>query len=133
MATEHEIIGEEWKERAPELAEWAMRYLVNRKDVWGQYSVLTPSERIREGRSYKAMTLPRKDMRGEGTLAVVIITSHRSLVCILKVKKPLACGWGLILIAITTMQPPQKIMRDVISTVRLTGGNNFKKWVMTHC
>ncbi len=76
MATEHEIIGEEWKDRAPELAEWAMRYLVNRKDVWGQYSVLTPSERIREGRSYKAMTLPRKDMRGDDMVTLDKLTRH---------------------------------------------------------
>ena len=53
MASKHEIIGEEWKQRAPELTESAMEFLVNRKDVWGQYSVLTPSERIKEGRSYK--------------------------------------------------------------------------------
>lgn len=76
MASKHEIIGEEWKERAPELAEWAMQYLVNRKDVWGQYSVLTPSERIKEGRSYKAMTLPRKDMRGEDMVTLDKLTRH---------------------------------------------------------
>ena len=57
MATKHQIIGEEWKSRAEELADWAMQNLVNRKDVWGQYSVLTPSEQKREKRSYKAMTL----------------------------------------------------------------------------
>ena len=28
MASKHEIIGEEWKERASELAEWAMENLV---------------------------------------------------------------------------------------------------------
>ena len=76
MASKHEIIGEEWKQRAPELAEWAMEFLVNRKDVWGQYSVLTPSERIKEGRSYKAMTLPRKDMRGADMVTLDKLTRH---------------------------------------------------------
>lgn len=76
MATKHEIIGEEWKERASELAEWAMRQMVNRKDVWGQYSVLTPNERRKEGRSYKAMTLPRKDMRGEDMVTIDKLTRH---------------------------------------------------------
>ena len=42
MATEHEIIGEEWAERASELADWAMERLVNRKDVWAvSYTHLT--------------------------------------------------------------------------------------------
>ncbi len=76
MATKHEIIGEEWKQRAPELAEWAMNFMVNRKDVWGQYSVLTPNERIKEGRSYKAMTLPRKDMRGDDMVTLDKLTRH---------------------------------------------------------
>jgi len=76
MATKHEIIGEEWKQRAPELAEWAMQHMVNRKDVWGQYSVLTPNERIKEGRSYKAMTLPRKDMRGDDMVTIDKLTRH---------------------------------------------------------
>lgn len=43
MASTHEIIGEKWRERATELADWAALRLVNRKDVWGQYSVPTPS------------------------------------------------------------------------------------------
>ncbi|MEE9492479.1 MAG: hypothetical protein V3W04_03785 [Gammaproteobacteria bacterium] len=76
MATKHEIIGEEWHERAAELAEWAMQNMVNRKDVWGQYSVLTPAEQRREKRSYKAMTLPRKDMRGEDMVTIDKLTRH---------------------------------------------------------
>ena len=76
MATAHEIIGEEWAERASELADWAMETLVNRKDVWGQYSVLTPAERRREGKSYKAMTLPKKDMRGEDMVTIDKLTRH---------------------------------------------------------
>jgi hypothetical protein len=76
MATRHEIIGEEWAARAQELADWAMERLVNRKDVWGQYSVLTPAERRREGKSYKAMTLPRVEMRGQDMVTIDKLTRH---------------------------------------------------------
>jgi len=76
MATQHEIVGEEWKSRAGELAEWAMNNLINRKDVWGQYSVLTPGEQRRENRSYKAMTLPQKDRRGDDMVTLDKLTRH---------------------------------------------------------
>ena len=76
MATHHEIIGEEWKERSRELAEWAMERMVNRKDVWGQYSVLSPDERRRLNQKYKAMTLPRKSMRGEDMVTLDKLTRH---------------------------------------------------------
>jgi hypothetical protein len=76
MATRHEIIGEEWAARAGELADWAMDKLVNRKDVWGQYTVLTPAERRREGKSYKAMTLPRVEMRGQDMVTLDKLTRH---------------------------------------------------------
>lgn len=76
MSSKHEIIGEEWVARAPELAEWAMERLVNRKDVWGQYTVLTPAERRREGRSYKAVTLPRVEMRGHDMVTIDKLTRH---------------------------------------------------------
>ena len=76
MATAHEIIGEEWRARAPELADWAMDTLVNRKDVWGQYSVLTPSERKNSERSYKAMTLPARNQRGGDKVTLDKLTRH---------------------------------------------------------
>ncbi len=76
MATHHEIIGEEWKERSRELAEWTMQRMVNRKDVWGQYSVLSPDERRRLGQKYKAMTLPRKSMRGDDMVTLDKLTRH---------------------------------------------------------
>jgi hypothetical protein len=76
VATKHEIIGEEWVARAPELADWAMERLVNRKDVWGQYTVLTPAERRREGKSYKAVTLPRVEMRGQDMVTIDKLTRH---------------------------------------------------------
>ncbi len=39
VAASQAIIGEEWKARSQELADWAMAHLVNRRDVW----VSTPS------------------------------------------------------------------------------------------
>jgi hypothetical protein len=54
-----QVIGMEWKQRSKELAElaeWAMVRLVNRKDVWGQYT--GPSQRKR---GQKALTLPQKN------------------------------------------------------------------------
>jgi hypothetical protein len=51
MAASEAIIGEEWQARASELAEWAMARLVNRRDVWGQYSLLAPHEAREQGRS----------------------------------------------------------------------------------
>jgi len=76
MASAHEIIGEEWRERATELADWASARLLNRKDVWGQYSVPTPSEQRKTGRSYKAMTLPAKAQRGGDKVTLDKLTRH---------------------------------------------------------
>ncbi len=76
MASKHDIIGEEWRERATELADWAMLRLVNRKDVWGQYSVPTPSEVRDTGRTYKAMTLPAKAQRGGDKVTLDKLTRH---------------------------------------------------------
>ncbi len=78
MATLEEIIAEEWRNRASELADWAMARLVNRKDVWGQYSVLTPSEQRNTSRTYKAMTLPAVSQRGDGKDKVTLdkLTRH---------------------------------------------------------
>lgn len=78
MDAAHEIIGEEWQSRAGELADWAMERLVNRKDVWGQYSVLTPAERRRSGKTYKAMTLPVPDQRGGDKVTLDKLTRHFS-------------------------------------------------------
>ncbi len=78
MATVEEIIAEEWRDRAVELADWAMQRLVNRRDVWGQYSVLTPTEQRNSDRSYKAMTLPAVAQRDANAERVTIdkLTRH---------------------------------------------------------
>lgn len=78
MATHHEIVGEEWVERSTELADWAIERLVNRWDVWGQYSVLSPAEQRQHGRSYKAMTLPQKTMRGNDMVTHDKLARHFS-------------------------------------------------------
>lgn len=76
MAANEEIIGEEWKERSRELAEWAMERLVNRRDVWGQYALLSPDEARESGRPYKAMTLPVPEMRGEDRVTLDKLARH---------------------------------------------------------
>lgn len=82
MSTLEQIIAEEWRERATELAHWAMQTLVNRKDVWGQYSVLTPTERQKLANAgkqgYKAMTLPAVNQRSPEASNVTIdkLTRH---------------------------------------------------------
>lgn len=44
------FIGEEWKARSRELADWAFERLVNRKDVLGQYTVPTAKTTAKIGR-----------------------------------------------------------------------------------
>jgi hypothetical protein len=77
MAASEAIIGDEWKERSRELADWAMERLVNRRDVWGQYALLSPEEARESGRTYKAMTLPVPGMRGEDRVTLDKLARHR--------------------------------------------------------
>ncbi len=72
------LIGEEWKSRANELADWAMDHLVNRKDVWGQFTVATPEEERKTGKSYKVLTLPQKAMRGKDMVTLDKLRRHFS-------------------------------------------------------
>ena len=54
-----------------------MERLVNRRDVWGQYSLLlAPHEAREQGRSYKAMTLPIASMRGQDMVTLDKLTRH---------------------------------------------------------
>jgi len=76
MASQYEIVAEEWKSRSRELAEWAMETLVNRKDVWGQYAALTEGEKKKLGRTYKAMTLPVASKRGPDMVTLDKLTRH---------------------------------------------------------
>ena len=70
------VIGEEWKARSRELADWAFERLVNRKDVWGQYTVPTAKELQESKRSYKALTLPQKKMRGQDMVTLEKLSRH---------------------------------------------------------
>jgi hypothetical protein len=76
MAAGEQIIGEEWKERSRELADWAMERLVNRREVWGQYALLSPEQARESGRTYKAMTLPVPEMRGEDRVTLDKLARH---------------------------------------------------------
>lgn len=57
-------IASEWEKNAEELAEWAMDRLVNRRDVWGQYT-------LRDG-EIGFVTLPIKERRGTGSDMVTL-------------------------------------------------------------
>lgn len=72
MSTHFEIIGEEWRARSHELADWAWERLVNRKDVWGQYT----SPKKNSKKSYSALTLPQKKMRGKDMVSVDKLNRH---------------------------------------------------------
>ena len=63
-------IAEEWHRYAPQLAEWAMERLVNRRDVWSQYT-------LRNG-VIGVVQLPIKELRKMGTHMVTIkkLTRH---------------------------------------------------------
>ena len=76
MAASEAIIGEEWKERSRELANWAMDHLVNRRDVWGQHALLSPEQARESGRAYKAMTMPVPEMRGEDRVTLDKLLRH---------------------------------------------------------
>ncbi len=52
-------IAAEWRENAERLADWAMERLVNRFDVWGQYTV----KNTVLGSKVSAVTLPVKELR----------------------------------------------------------------------
>jgi len=64
-----ERIADEWRARAEELGEWAMRWLVNRTDVWGKYTGKTTGD-------FKAVTAPFKQERGKVKLEVSSLKKH---------------------------------------------------------
>ena len=68
-------IADEWRERASELADWAMLHLVNRTDVWGRY--LSKNQRKGEfGSSNNAITAPFRDERGKVFLTASSLAKH---------------------------------------------------------
>jgi len=77
MSEYFERIASEWRERAPELAEWAMRRLVNRTDVWGRY--LSPRYRGTSSTGNpknKAITAPFRQERGKIFLQPSSLEKH---------------------------------------------------------
>jgi hypothetical protein len=62
-------IAQEWVRYADELAEWAMKRLVNRRDVWSQYT-------LRDGKISVVM-LPIAERRKLGTDMVTVTKLHR--------------------------------------------------------
>jgi len=64
-----QVIGQEWRHRRRELADWAMDRLVNCLDVWGQYTGKTE-------KGYKALTLPQKDRRGSDMVTLTKLMRH---------------------------------------------------------
>lgn len=62
-------IAEEWIRYAPELAEWAMERIVNRRDVWSQYTI--KNDRI------SVVMLPIKERRKLGTDMVTLTKLER--------------------------------------------------------
>lgn len=62
-------IAQEWVRYADELAEWAMKRLVNRRDVWSQYT-------LKDGKISVVM-LPVAERRKLGTDMVTVTKLHR--------------------------------------------------------
>ncbi len=62
-------IAEEWMRYADDLAEWAMERLVNRRDVWSQYT-------LKDGK-IRVFMLPVPERRKLGTDMVTITKLHR--------------------------------------------------------
>jgi hypothetical protein len=62
-------IAEEWMRYADELAEWAMERLVNRRDVWSQYT-------LKDGK-IRVVMLPIVERRKLGTDMVTLNKLHR--------------------------------------------------------
>ncbi len=72
-------IAKEWQENAERLATWGLKHLVNRFDVWGQYTVKSDAL----GKSVSAVTLPIASLRGKGDMV-----THDKLTRHFKGRKP---------------------------------------------
>ena len=71
-----ERVADEWRERAPELAAWAMKTLVNRTDVWGRYLGEKYRRSNLQGNMNKAITAPFKQERGKIFLQESSLEKH---------------------------------------------------------
>lgn len=75
MADYFQQIAGQWRERATELAEWTMRHMVNRTDVWGRY-LAKRQRRGKFGARNSAITAPFRDERGKVFLNVESLEKH---------------------------------------------------------
>ncbi len=69
----------EWRDRAPELAAWILKYLVNRTDVWGRYLPKRNRKASTEkqgGFHGNAITAPFRDERGKVFLGASSLEKH---------------------------------------------------------
>lgn len=62
-------IAEEWQSRKHDLSQWVWQHLVNRTDIWGQYTGKPKSK-------YSALTMPRREKRGIDNLTEEHVTKH---------------------------------------------------------
>lgn len=70
-----------WKQRTAELADWADRRLVNRRDAWGQYilgGVITAPPRNRRGKEYLTATHFEQHFAGKTIIGVHSSGADRS-------------------------------------------------------
>ncbi len=65
-----EVIAREWSARADELADWALRTLVNRTDIWGSYLPMRKRHKLH------FFIAPFKDARGKEFLSKSILARH---------------------------------------------------------
>lgn len=72
MSDYFERMAGEWRERAKELAAWAMTRMVNRTDVWGRYLPLR-QRKTESGARNQAITAPFRAERGK------VFLDHESL------------------------------------------------------
>ena len=68
-------IATEWRQRAPELAIWTMKRLVNRTDVWGRY-LAKRYRKSKEGTINNAITAPFREERGKVFLNAESLEKH---------------------------------------------------------
>jgi hypothetical protein len=70
-------IAAQWRERSSELGDWAFRYWVNRKDIWGRYLAEKYRGETNTGQpKNKAITAPFARERGKIALSVTSLIKH---------------------------------------------------------
>ncbi|MDP6447465.1 MAG: hypothetical protein QGG36_08770 [Pirellulaceae bacterium] len=76
MSSYLEHMESDWRRRAPDLATWVMKNMVNRTDVWGRYLAKRQRKKGRDGRLNHAITAPFRDERGKVFLQESSLEKH---------------------------------------------------------